>query len=184
MLVKGSCTSSLRLTKPAEASLTRSTPPGRKSSTQSRAITKFWAAQVRYPGWDFLARGEASSAARRRVSRVAVRARRRQWLSEAPPRPGSPLLRQPLPLHPVRNSGHPQKPKDGTNRADGDGYTICRGWSTKMARLRVHWRVLVSGSCTRRYRVLGGTYEVFRCPGSFFQCREKYSRRNLSGELF
>ena len=44
---------------------------------------KFWAAQVRYLAWDFLALGEASFATRPRVSRVAVRARRRQRPLEA-----------------------------------------------------------------------------------------------------
>ena len=44
----------------------------------------FWAAQVRYPASATLTRGcEACSADRRRVSRVAVRACRRQWPSEA-----------------------------------------------------------------------------------------------------
>ena len=40
----------------------------------------------------------------------------------------SALLRQPQPLHPLRDT-HPQKLKDCTCPADYDGYKICREWS-------------------------------------------------------
>ena len=73
----------LRLTNPAETLLTRLMHRGRKGSTQSRATTILGSTgQVPGLGLSGLA-CEASSTARRRVSRVAVRACRRQWPPEA-----------------------------------------------------------------------------------------------------
>ena len=82
---------------------------------------KFWAAQIRYLGLGLSGPlCEASSAARRRVNRVAVRACR--------PKPNR--VRESAPASAtVRDSTHSQELKDGTCRSDCNGYNICTEWS-------------------------------------------------------
>ena len=108
---------------PGSRLLQRSMHRGRKSSTQSRATTNSGQHKVRYLGLSGLGCG-ASSAARRRVSRAAVRACRRQWPSQAQSAPASATA--PVP---VCDSTDPQKLKDGNNRTDYNGFEICREWS-------------------------------------------------------
>ena len=97
---------------------------GRKSSTQSPATTKFWAAQVRYPAGDILAR-----AAKRPLSLVGESA---ESLFAHADDSGPPTLDRVLESAPasatLRDSTHSEKLKDGTFRTD-HGNTICREWS-------------------------------------------------------
>ena len=107
----------LRLTKPAEALLTRSMHRGRKSSTQLRAMTK--------SGQHWSARG-----AKRAVPLVgeSVESRFAHADDSAPPKRNRVQESAPASATasvPVRVSTRPQKLKDGTCCIDYNGYMIC-----------------------------------------------------------
>ena len=110
---------------------TISTHSGRKSSTQSRAKTTFWAAQARYPAWDFLARG-----VKRPLPLVGESAESRVAHADdsGPPKPTCVLVT-------LRSY-----------RTGNDGYKICREWSVRTTsaatRVRVNCRTSASAVCS------------------------------------
>ena len=89
---------------------------------------KFWAAQVRYPAWDFQPRSGPLPLACESAESQFVRAD-----DSAPPKPNR--VRESAPASAtVGDSTHPQKVEDGTCRTDYNGYKICRALSCSQQR--------------------------------------------------